>query len=103
MRTLLFLGCVAATLTCGALPSQASEFCLIRKTADGFGALRAAPSLDAKRLARMKTGEEVQLLQGRKGHWREVIYWRGDDRLAKGYDAHSAKGWVDGRLLTDCG
>lgn len=103
MKSIFVLGCVAATLACGAVPSQASEFCLIRKTADGFAALRSAPSLEAKRIARMKRGEEVQLTQGRKGRWREVIYWRGDDRLAKGYDAHSAKGWVDGRLLIDCG
>ena len=51
----------------------------------------------------MKTGEEVQIAQGVKGRWREVIYWRGDDRLAKGYGAHSAKGWVDERLLDVCG
>ena len=103
MKNAFVLGCIAATLTFATLPSQASEFCLIRKTADGFAALRAAPSLDVKRLARMKTGEEVQLVQGRKRRWREVIYLRGDDRLAKGYDAHSAKGWLDGRLLADCG
>jgi hypothetical protein len=93
----------AILVVCGALPSQATQFCLIAETRDGFAALRAAPSLDAKLLARMKTGEEVQIAQGVKGRWREVIYWRGDDRLAKGYGAHSAKGWVDERLLDVCG
>lgn len=90
-------------LACGPAPSHATEFCVIRKTSDGFAALRAAPSLNARLLARMKSGEEVQLAQGEQGRWREVIYWRGDDRLKKGYDAHTAKGWVDGRLLRDCG
>ncbi|MFN3891186.1 MAG: SH3 domain-containing protein [Beijerinckiaceae bacterium] len=103
MRTIFALGLSALALACGAAPSRATEFCLIRKTADGFAALRAAPSLNAKLVARMRTGEEVQLAQGVKGRWREVIYWRGGDRLAKGYSAHTAKGWVDERLLEDCG
>jgi hypothetical protein len=94
----------SATLAvCSALPSQATEFCLIAKTQDGFAALRAAPQVDGRRLAQMKTGEEVQLAQGVKGRWRQVIYWRGDDRLTKGYGARTATGWVDGRLLEDCG
>ena len=97
------IGLAATAVLCGAGASHATEFCMIRKTSDGFAALRAAPDLKAKLLARMKTGEEVQLAQGEKGRWREVIYWRGDDRLTKGYDKHTAKGWVDGRLIEDCG
>ena len=103
MRYGLMIGLVVGAVTCGASTSYATEFCMIRKTSDGFAALRAAPDLKAKLLARMKTGEEVQLAQGEKGRWREVIYWRGEDRLTKGYDAHTATGWVDGRLLEDCG
>lgn len=103
MKYALAIGLAIITVAVGASSSHATEFCLIRKTSDGFAALRAAPDLKAKLLARMKTGEEVQLAQGEKGRWREVIYWRGDDRLTKGYDKHTAKGWVDGRLIEDCG
>jgi hypothetical protein len=103
MRILTLLGLATLSLAVGVTSSQATEFCLIRKTSDGFAALRAAPDVKAKLLARMKTGEEVQIAQGEKGRWREVIYWQGEDRLTKGYEAHTAKGWVDGRLLEDCG
>ena len=101
MRTVALAGFLL--LACGAAPSHATEFCLIRKTPDGFAALRAGPSLNPRLLARMKSGEEVQLAEGEQGRWREVVYWRGDDRLRKGYEAHTAKGWVDGRLLRECG
>lgn len=103
MRPVALIALLAVALACGVTSAQATEFCLIRKTSDGFAALRAAPDLKAKLLARMKTGEEVQLAQGERGRWREVIYWRGEDRLTKGYESHTAKGWVDGRLLEDCG
>lgn len=103
MRYAGALALATILMAAGASSANATEFCMIRKTPDGFAALRAAPDLKAKLLARMKTGEEVQLAQGEKGRWREVIYWRGDDRLTKGYDAHTAKGWVDGRLIEDCG
>lgn len=103
MRAASLIALSALSLACTIASSQATEFCLIRKTSDGFAALRAAPDLKAKLIARMKTGEEVQLAQGERGRWREVIYWRGEDRLTKGYNAHTAKGWVDGRLLEDCG
>ncbi len=103
MKTAALFSLAALALAFATTSSHATEFCLIRKTSDGFAALRAAPDVKAKLLARMKTGEEVQLAEGEKGRWREVIYWRGEDRLKKGYDAHTAKGWVDGRLLEDCG
>ena len=103
MKSALACGLLATFMACAAMPAQATEFCLIKKTTDGFAALRASPSLNAKLLARMKNGEEVQLAMGEKGRWREVIYWRGDERLSKGYAHHTAKGWVDSRLLEDCG
>ncbi len=102
MRAIV-LPALAIFVACAASPVHATEFCLIRKTPDGFAALRNAPSPNAKLIARMKAGEEAQLAQGVKGRWRKVIYWRGDDRLTKGYDARFATGWVNGRLLADCG
>jgi hypothetical protein len=102
MRAIV-LPALAISIACAAWPAHATEFCLVRTTPDGFAALRAAPSPKAKLLARMRAGEEAQLAQGVEGPWREVIYWRGDDRLTKGYGAHFAKGWVHSRLLEDCG
>lgn len=85
-------------------PASATLFCHLRRTEDGFVALRAAPSPDAKILARMKPQDEVMIGLGEKGKWIEVTWWRGDDRLTKRYGGKGLRGWTHGALIDDmCG
>ena len=98
----------ALTLCCAVLFSPqsafATAFCQPKQTADGFVALRNGPSPSARMIGRMKPEDEVQLGQNRKGDWIEVIWWRGDDRLVKGFDQVAGRGWVHRRLIEqDCG
>lgn len=87
------------------LPSgvaQASVFCLVPDTADGFVALRAAPGPQGRMIVRMKAGDEVQILEGGRRGWVRVRHWPGDARLARGYGSFT-EGHVARRFLTDCG
>lgn len=88
-----------------ALPAAASSFCEVPSTSDGFVALRAGPSKSATLVARMKAGDEVMILEDTepRGRWYRVQWWRGQDRLDKGFEHTSGKGWVHGSLLNDCG
>ena len=87
----------------------ASEFCDIRKTRDGFIALRAKPDAGAAMVARMKPGDEVMIdneVAARNG-WSRVYWWSGGraqgDKM-KGLDQTNGKGWVNSKLLGDeCG
>lgn len=82
-----------------ATAAHASAFCEVRKTSDGFVALRDAPNANGKRLWRLKPGEMVQLDRTRpnaKG-WAAVIY-RSEDRKVE------RTGWVSDRLIEkECG
>ena len=55
-------------------PANATEFCEIAKTRDGFVALRAGASPSAALIARMRPGGEAQLVGDPRGDWQEVIY-----------------------------
>lgn len=82
-----------------AIPAQATAFCEVRRTSDGFVALRDAPSAGGKRIWRLKPGEMVQIDDTRetgKG-WTAVIY-RSEDRKTE------KAGWVSSRLIEkECG
>lgn len=85
-------------------PARATSFCDIRKTKDGFVALRAGPGPDARMLAKMTSRDEVMLGEARVGDWVEVTWWRGDDRLSKRHGGHGLQGWMNGALLGElCG
>ena len=103
MRLRFSASMLALGLCLSAGPAFATQFCMIAKTRDGFVALRDNPSPSGKILARMGPDDEVQLADGRKGDWQRVIYWKGDDRLKRGYDKHTATGWVHRKLISDCG
>jgi hypothetical protein len=47
--------------------AQATIFCEVLKTPDGFVALRSGPSVKAKLLRKLKTGESVQVGLRKKG------------------------------------
>ncbi len=102
-KRLLRLSALSFCLFGLANPVLATEFCIVKKTADGFVALRAAPYANGKQLARMKAGDEVRLLENSSGSWRSVIYWPKQDRLTASEKARTIKGWVNHRLIDDCG
>ncbi|WP_457797266.1 hypothetical protein [Methylocystis sp. S23] len=94
----------AGALSTLSAPASATSFCNLKKTKDGFVALRAGPSPDAKLLAKMTTRDEVMVGEGQDGKWVEVTWWRGDDRLSKKYGGQGRRGWMNGALLGElCG
>ncbi len=102
-------------LSLGLLAPQAAQAryaCEVKRTADGFVALREGPGAASKMKARMKRGELVGLLHPpdfenlvRKGDWLFVIYYPGVKHVdLPKTDTHKAKsinGWVHDRLI-DC-
>lgn len=105
-RFTLVMGAAALALGLLATPREAAAtaFCNVKKTADGFVALRAGPAPSARMVGRMKAGDEVMLGQGKKGDWVEVTWYRGDDRHSKGFHAKSGAGWVNRKLIDEeCG
>jgi hypothetical protein len=101
-----FALCSAALLVLAVslIPAQATVFCTVLPTVDGFVALRTGPSAKARLVARMKADDEVMLGLGQRNGWMEVTWWRGDDRGAKGFGASSSTGWVKRSLISsECG
>ncbi|MFC2251809.1 hypothetical protein ACETRX_19405 [Labrys portucalensis] len=83
---------------------SAMELCHLRKTPDGFVALRAGPGPQHRLIARMKPEDEVQYGQGRQGKWVEVTWWRGDSRLEQDGFSKGVHGWAFSPLIAkDCG
>ncbi len=102
-RILLALTLAGSMLAVTA-PAEATSFCNLRKTSDGFVALRAGPSADSRMVGRMRSTDEVMLGEGEQGQWIEVTWWRGNDRLTKGFEKSAGKGWVNRRLVSEeCG
>ena len=94
----------------GAGSALATEFCDIKKTPDGFMALREQPGARGKLVARMKPGDEVMLnnIVAEKNGWTRVYWWKGgrfhNDGTVKGLSEVNGQGWVNSRLLGDeCG
>ena len=86
-----------------ASPAGATSFCLVNETRDDFVALRAGPSAEARLVARMKAGDEVKLVGSPQGAWHQVEWWRGDERLRPPGRKARAAGWVNRRLIDECG
>jgi hypothetical protein len=88
---------------------QATAFCNLKKTPDGFVALRAGPSPKAKLLHRMRPNDEVLPSSiEEKGAWVKVTYWRGGRfRISKepAGDPPTATGWMNKAFLDEerCG
>jgi hypothetical protein len=90
-------------------PAAATEYCNVRKTPDGFVALRTSPSPKAKLIAKMKAGDEVlgdSTVDSVKG-WMYVTWWKGGrfkSGKPNGYDNPNGKGWVYGKFVDElCG
>ncbi len=101
IRCLPILAAVGFCLT--AAPAGATTFCQIKQSSDGFVALRSGPSPTARLVARMRPGDEVLTVGDPAGSWQEVQWWRGDERLSPPGRKSRATGWVNRRLIEDCG
>lgn len=98
-----------ALVACGfagvaqAAPAPTITYCYVRRTADGFVALRAGPDPGARLLARMRPGEEVLLEEGRSGPWQRAHLMRRNGRGEDGgFAPNSPSGWVHSALIRDC-
>jgi hypothetical protein len=102
---------LAATLLLllAALPAQANYACAVKRTGDGFVALRDGPSARHAQLARMRPQELVGLLHPEKddivqqGDWVYVSWYPGTRRTAFSVpdvdEAKARKGWVHVSLI----
>jgi hypothetical protein len=110
-RHTAFAAAVCALMGAASPALAINAVCEVLPTSDGFAALRAGPSADARMIARMKTGHSVHLRarnQGeviRSGPWTQVIYWPNGELFTPGQpEFRSGKiGWVAQRLIGDCG
>ena len=102
-HTLIAAAALALSYTALCLPAQASLFCEVKKSRDGFVALRASPDAGSKMLARMKANDEVFLTGEKRNGWERIKYWPANDRLTKGESARTITGWVNAKLIDMCG
>ena len=79
--------------------ASATGFCPLKRTRDGFVALRAHPSPNARLIGRMKREDEILTGLREMGRWVEVTWWRGKDRVDKGYRHIAGNDWVNGKLI----
>jgi hypothetical protein len=106
---LLLAAVVVGAWLAPASPARATTFCDIRKTSDGFVALRAGPDAKAPLIARMRVGDEVQVRDdiASRGGFMFVTWWKGGRfkvKRAAGYDPPDRDGWVREILIAEeCG
>jgi hypothetical protein len=108
MRAFIKSGVFAAVVfaAIGASSANATVFCDINPTKDGFVALRAGPSPSARLIAKMRVGDEVQAHGSDSiGKWTHVTWWKGGRFKSGGptYDPSTGGGWVHESLISDCG
>lgn len=97
------LACLALVFTAVAAPARAALYCDIPKNEEGFVALQDEPKAKAHVVAQMKAGDEVQLLEGSRGRWVEVLHWYGQDRKNPARAADTRRGWVQAKFIGVCG
>jgi hypothetical protein len=101
--SLALLACLALVLTALASPARAALYCDIPKTDAGFVELQDKPNARAHVIAQMKPGDEVQLLEGSRGKWVEVLHWHGQDRKSPVRAGDTRRGWVQAKFIGACG
>jgi hypothetical protein len=103
MLTRLFAAAVVAAAL-AATPARAADlYCDIPAGPDAAMALRDKPSAKGKVIVEMKAGDEVQLLEGSRGKWVEVLHWHGQDRRNVARKTDTRRGWVQARFIGACG
>lgn len=94
---------VAAASLALAGPASATAFCMVKRTSDGFAAVRSGPTTDAPILARLRAGDEVMLVLDPQGRWQRVRWWRGQERVNDSRSTPRGEGWMHLSLVEDCG
>lgn len=101
----------ALALLLAASQAQATDFCIVQKSADGFVALRATPSANGTLLLRAKPGDAVVIQKNRSGdqivhaQWLRVMHF--SDTVAPQVTDPAYKrgrsGWMHKRFVDECG
>lgn len=94
------IGCIAVLLGCS--DAGAATQCKIVRIADGFVALRAGPSANARMIVRMRPGDEVEIQNTRHDPWFDVRRWRGPIPYYKASPHPISRGYVHKRYLWNC-
>ena len=93
-------GCIA--ILCCPPMARAATQCKIARTADGFVALRVAPSAGARIVVRMRAGDEVEIQGTKHDPWFEVRRWRGLIPYDRSSRFPISNGYLHKRFLRDC-
>ena len=106
-RALAGLVCTAAAMAWSG-PAAATEFCDVLAQRDGFVALRAHPTPESRLVARMHVGDEVILRHQTSANGWSYVSWLkgGHQRMTKNglvYQSDGPSGWVNPRLISECG
>ena len=103
VRRLAALALPVCFLALAPCACAAGLHCDIPRNEAGFVALQEKPSARAHTLAQMKAGDEIELLDGLRGKWVEVLHWHGQDRKTPARAGDTRRGWVEARLIGACG
>ena len=80
---------------------QAPIYCYVKRTPDGFVALRSGPSASHRMVTRMRPGEELFIEGTVSGEWRRVDLMRRTGR-DDGYFGPGHQGWMHSRFIERC-
>lgn len=80
---------------------QAPVYCYVKRTPDGFVALRAGPDPRQRMVTRMRPGEELHIEGSVQGEWRRVHLMRRTGR-DDGYFGPGHEGWMHSRYIERC-
>lgn len=99
----LLAGPAAASSIVAGVPTdiQAPVYCYVKRTPDGFVALRAGPSASHRMVTRMHPGEELHIEGTVSGEWRRVGLMRRTGR-DDGYFGPGHEGWMHSRFIERC-
>lgn len=108
-KTSAWLGAAIIGITmCAAGEASATIFCELKKTPDGFIALRAGPSADARLIGRMAPGDHLQVHSEEKGQWTRATWWKRSvykDGVLVGRHKPHGRGWMNATFIVpdSCG
>lgn len=99
----LLAGPAAASSIVAGVPTniQAPVYCYVKRTPDGFVALRTGPAPSHRMVVRMRPGEELHIEGSVAGEWRRVSLMRRTGR-DDGYFGPGREGWMHSRFIERC-
>ncbi len=102
MRFRLAALSIGALMAFAAAEANATIFCELKRTRDGFIAMRAGPSPTARMIGRMRPGDHLQVMSEEKGSWTRASWWKKSaypNGVLVGRDKPSATGWMNAKLI----